>query len=88
MGGEKEVSMEIARTLDTLLDIEEDRLVNNESVEAVLRIFLDRRSDGFRARILLSDGSFRCKAAGQGALPNLAVNSAAQRLKRRLDRHR
>ncbi len=80
--------MEIARALDTIMDIEEDRLVGNESVEAVLRIFLDRRDDGFRARILLSDGTIRCKAAGHGALPVLAVSSAAERLQRRLGRHR
>jgi len=80
--------MEIAHTLDALIDIEEDRLLENASVEAVLRIFLDRRDGMFRARIALSDGSFRCTAAGDGALPALAVDSAALKLQRRLSRRR
>jgi hypothetical protein len=88
MAAGKRDGMDIERTLDTLLDIEEDRLVSNDSVETVLRILLDRRGDGFRARIGVSDGSIRLSAAGKGALPALAVSSAAQRLQRRLERHR
>lgn len=80
--------MEIARTLDTIIDIQEDRLVTGTSAEAVLRIFVDRKDGFFRAKLALSDGSFRCKAAGDGALPALAVNSAAQKLQRRLERRR
>ena len=80
--------MEIARTLDTIIDIQEDRLVAGSSAEAVLRIFVDRKGGAFRAKLALSDGAFRCTAAGDGALPALAVNSAALKLQRRLERRR
>ena len=81
--------MEMAETLDTLIDFQEDRLLENESVEAVLRILLDRDGNGmFRARLALSDGSFRCTAEGAGAMPALAVDTAAARLHRRMGRRR
>ncbi|MBW2261371.1 MAG: hypothetical protein JRG91_05290 [Deltaproteobacteria bacterium] len=80
--------MEIARTLDTLIDIQEDRLLTNTSVEAVLRITVDRKDGIFRAKLALSDGSRRCTAAADGAYAALAVNSAATKLQRRLVRRR
>jgi len=80
--------MEIARALDTLIDIEEDRLVRTQSVEAVLRIFVDRREGAFRARIALSDGSLRCTATGEGVAPATAVSTAAGKLHRKMHRNR
>jgi hypothetical protein len=80
--------MEIARTLDTLIDIQEDRLINNTSAEAVLRILLDRKGGVFRAKLALSDGSIRCSAAGDGPYPALAISTAAEKLQRRLSRRR
>jgi len=80
--------MEIAHALDTLIDIQEDRLVSSSSVEAVLRILVDRKDGIFRAKLALSDGSFRCTAAGDGPVPALAVDSAAAKLQRRLERRR
>ena len=80
--------MEIARTLDTLIDIQEDRLLTNSSVEAVLRITVDRKDGSFRAKLALSDGSTRCTAAADGAYPAHAVSMAATKLQRRLVRRR
>lgn len=80
--------MEIARTLDTLIDIQEDRLLTNTSVEAVLRILVDRKDGIFRAKLALSDGSTRHTASADGAYPAIAVSSAASKLQRRLSRRR